>query len=213
MTNGSDADANANATLSAIKVEVTPIAAASCPVLPTKTCTADIGGQATTVISQAFSDRIFLSITQLGKFGCLYQATTSTNPASSLDPDTESEAPTRSGSGSTLPPPLPTTSVSKLVGTEPTPAHSTLYQLYVAQIASIVKHQAVSDPRPLIVSLALKTSPLANADSAAGKETTMDSTLEHNGWDDEQDALLVASEQERQRFMAVMELVQKCRVW
>ncbi|EST06385.1 hypothetical protein PSEUBRA_004279 [Kalmanozyma brasiliensis GHG001] len=160
------------------------------PVIPTRTVTVTINGISTTVIAQSFTDRIFITVTQLSKFGCLYQASTSSNPA----------APFEDGAiGTGLPPPLPTTVVSKLVGTEPSPAYTTLYQLYVSQIASIVKSGASGEDRPLVVSLALKTSP--SAEKGRDEE------------DDEAEELLLTSEDERARFMAVMEAVQRCMVW
>lgn len=108
-------------------------------------------------------------------------------------------------SSSTLPPPLPTTSVSKLVGTEPSPAHTALYQLYVAQIASVVKHsQGGQDGRPLIVSLALKSS------AQEGQKHTPAYGEDH---DEDDESLLMTSPEERQRFMAIMEAVQRCRIW
>ncbi|TKY85116.1 hypothetical protein EX895_006196 [Sporisorium graminicola] len=185
--------------LSAIKIEVTPVPASSSPVLPTKTSTETINGCPTTVITQSFADRIFITVTQLNKFGCFYQAVTSTNPAAYDSEDAAHDG----GSSSNLPPPLPSTSVSKLVGTEPSPAYTALYQLYVAQIASIVKRDAGGDMRPLIVSLALKPS--------ANKGTTRDEGYEDS--DDEADSLLLTSGDEQKRFVAVMETVQKCRVW
>ncbi|SJX61083.1 uncharacterized protein SRS1_12305 [Sporisorium reilianum f. sp. reilianum] len=177
--------------LSAIKIDITPIPTTS-PVLPTKRLTTPINSIPTHIIAQSFADRIFITVTQLNKFGCLYQATTSASP-SALDHDPVE------ASGSDLPPPLASTSVSKLVGSEPSPAYTALYQLYVAQIASIVKRGAGGDARPIIVSLALK--PSEGKGSAEGD------------WDDEGDLLLLTSEDERTRFIAVMEAVQKCRVW
>ena len=185
--------------LSAIKVQVLPVPTSSTPVLPTKTTTNLINGQHTTVITQSFADRIFITVTQLNKFGCLYQAVTSSNPAAfDSDPADQAE------SNSPLPPPLPTTSVTKLVGTEPSPAYTALYQLYVAQIASIVKHGAAGgDARPLIVSLALK--PMDKVKKSEERD--------YDDSDDESDSLLLTSEDEQKRFMAIMELVQKCKIW
>ncbi|SPO24868.1 uncharacterized protein UTRI_01373_B [Ustilago trichophora] len=186
-----------NTGISALKVEVTPIKG---PVIPTSTLTVTISGHPTTVIAQSFADRIFITVTQLNKFGVLYQAVTSSAPSSSagyLDFEPALK--------STLPPPLPTTSVSKLVGTEPSPAHMALYQLYVAQIASIVKHsQNGQDGRPLIVSLALKSS------AKEGEKQAM-----AFGEDDDEDdeSFLMTSPEERERFMAIMKAVQECRVW
>ncbi|SPO22695.1 uncharacterized protein UTRI_01373 [Ustilago trichophora] len=186
-----------NAGMSALRVEVTPITS---PVIPTQTHTVTISGHPTTVIAQSFADRIFITITQLNKFGVLYQAVTSSNPSSSAG-DLAFEEP---ASTSSLPPPLPTTSVSKLVGTEPSPAHTALYQLYVTQIASIVKHsQGGQDARPLIVSLALKSS------AQEGQKHTP----AYGEDDDEDESLLMTSPEERERFIAIMEAVQRCRVW
>lgn len=190
-----------------LKIEVTQVAPSSTPVLPTSTATAIVGGHRTSVVAQSFADRIFITVTQLDKFGVLYSATTSTAP-SSLDHDGDADLDHARTAASALPPPLPTTSVSKLVGTEPSPAHTALYQLYIAQIASIVKHHSPTDPRPLLVSLALR--PTA---SAASTRDRVDTGQEYADSDDEADSLLLTNEDERQRFMAIMELVQKCRVW
>lgn len=174
----------------ALKATVQPVTS-SAPVIPTRTLTLPINGISTTVIAQSFTDRIFITVTQLSKFGCLYQASTSANPAAPF----EEEGQVAAG----LPPPLPSTVVSKLVGTEPSPSYTTLYQLYVSQIASIVKSGAKGEDRPLVVSLALKT-------SATGEKGAIEE-------DDEAEELLLTSENERSRFMAVMEAVQRCRVW
>lgn len=189
---------------SALKVTVTPLLTTSTPVLPTQTLTTTIAGHPTTVIAQSFNDRIFVTITQLNKFGVFYQATTAPSPSNPPGRDDDDAAPGSTNVG--LPPPLPTTSISKLVGTEPGPAYSALYQLYVAQVASIVKHGNSTDPRPLVVSLALKLNP------NAGKEEER-----QNGggdWEDEEgEAMLMTSHDERERFLAIIQMVQKCRVW
>lgn len=93
---------------------------------------------------------------------------------------------------------MPTTSVTKLVGTEPSPAHTALYQLYVAQVASI----AASGTKPVIVSLALKIIPAADANHKMGGQD-----------DEEAEELLMTSPEERSRFIEIMKLVQQCKVW
>ena len=108
-----------------------------------------------------------------------------------------------------MPPPLPTTIVTKLVGTEPTPGHVALYQLYVSQVASIVHHAMDANAgRSVVVSLALKAS--ASADGV-GKERGRGGGQDWD--DDEAGEMLMSSEDERQRFVAIMGLVQQCRVW
>lgn len=180
-------------TLSALNISVTEVAAAKTPVLPVQTLTASILDVQSTVIVQLFADRVFVTVTQLNKFGCLYQASTSTNPSvqSVRDEDEGLQEPQTSG----LPPPLPSTSISKLVGTEPSPAHAALYELYVSQIASIVKHCSPTDPRPLVVSLALQP--------AKQRAPTEDQD------EDEEDGLLMDAS-ERERFLGIMNLVQQC---
>ena len=84
--------------------------------------------------------------------------------------------------------------MTKLVGTEPSPTYTALYHLYIAQLASIVKHAAPTDQRPLMVTLALKP-------TAAQRQP-----------DDDDDSLM-SSETERTRFIAVMKMVTSCRVW
>ncbi|ETS61135.1 hypothetical protein PaG_05086 [Moesziomyces aphidis] len=166
-----------------MQISATQIPSSS-PVLPTRTASETVGGAPTTVITQSFADRIMITITQLNKFGCIYQATTSIDPADPLPQHNDAGA---------LPAPLPTTAVTKLVGTEPSPAYTALYHLYIAQLASIVKHAAPTDQRPLIVTLALKP---------AAQEQQ----------DDEDDSLM-SSEAERSRYMAIMNMVGSCRVW
>ncbi|GAC97276.1 hypothetical protein PHSY_004861 [Pseudozyma hubeiensis SY62] len=181
------------------KITITPLPSSLPSPIPTSTITLTISGHPTTVIAQSFVDRIFITVTQLSKFGCLYQASTAPNPSSTLlDSDP-------SATDSILPPPLPTTSITKLVGTEPSPSHTALYQLYVAQIASIVTSTASKqDARPLVVSLALK--PTASA------QLGVKDAVVRNDDDDEVDSLM-SSEEERKRYMGVMDAVKQCRVW
>ncbi|KAJ9477703.1 Proteasome assembly chaperone 3 [Pseudozyma hubeiensis] len=182
------------------KISITPLPSSLSSPIPTSTITLTISGHPTTVIAQSFVDRIFIIVTQLSKFGCLYQASTTRDPSSTLlDSDS-------STTDSTLPPPLPTTSITKLVGTEPSPSHTALYQLYVAQIASIVTSTARrEDARPLVVSLALKPTASAQVESRVA-----DVGLRED--DDEEDSLM-SSEEERKRYMGVMDAVKQCRVW
>lgn len=202
--------------VSVVKIEVTQVPSSFTPVLPTRTLTKTINGISTTVVAQSFADRIFITITQLNKFGVLYQAITCSNLSSSsysndLDLDVESNSP--SASNSALPPPLPTTSVTKLVGTEPSPNHTALYQLYVAQIASIIKHQQANpsaDQRPLIVSLALESNPSAASNLALNSDVADGGESED---EDDAETALMTSQQERERLVGVMELVSQCRVW
>lgn len=183
-------------TLSALNISVTEVPEAKKPVLPVQTLSASILGVQSTVIVQLFADRVFVIVTQLNKFGCLYQASTSTNPSvhSGLDGDDTTEP--IEPQASDLPPPLPSTSISKLVGTEPSPAHAALYELYVSQIASIIKHCSPSDPRPLVVSLALQPA----------KQRAPSDDLED---EDDEDGLLMDTG-ERERFLGIMSLVQQC---
>lgn len=187
--------------LSPPKVQVTPLPSTLPHPIPTATLTVDLSGHTTTIITQSFSDRIFITVTQLQKFGCFYQATTSSAPSSAFD-SLSDEA-----SQNSLPPPLPTTSVTKLTGTEPSPSYTALYQLYVAQIASIVKHSARGeDARPIVVSLALKPNPSATKkDGSEERRSHVD--------DDYEDEALMTSEEERTRYMGVMAAVKNCRVW
>ncbi|KAJ1033566.1 hypothetical protein NDA13_001554 [Ustilago tritici] len=193
------------ATPSTSQITVAPLPPTTSPLLPTKTITTTILGHATTVIAQSFTDRVFITITQLSRFGVLYQASTSPSPSSHTDGS--AAAPTTTAAN--LPPPLPTTIVTKLVGTEPTPGHVALYQLYVSQVASIVHHAMDANAgRSVVVSLALKAS--ASADGV-GKERGRGGGQDWD--DDEAGEMLMSSEDERQRFVAIMGLVQQCRVW
>lgn len=104
---------------------------------------------------------------------------------------------------------MPNTTITKLVGSEPTPNHTALYQLYVSQVASIVKHlQREGDERSVVVSLALKTK------ASAGAEGKVKQNNRGNEGDDEDcDGELMSSDEERKRFLEIIGLVQECRVW
>lgn len=184
--------------LSALNISVTEVSSSKTPVLPLKTLSASILDVQSTVIVQLFADRIFITVTQLNKFGCLYQASTSSTPSaqSFTDDDGDSERPVESQTMK-LPPPLPSTSISKLVGTEPSPAHAALYELYVSQIASIVKHCSPTDPISLVVSLALKPAKKPRPNTEGSED------------DNEPDDLLMDTD-ERERFLGIMSLVQQC---
>lgn len=168
---------------------------ANTPVLPVQTLSASILQVPSTVIVQLFADRVFVTVTQLNKFGCLYQASTSTDPSTNPMPDDSASA---DPDAFYLPPPLPSTSITKLVGTEPSPAHAALYELYVSQIASILRHCSPTESRPLIVSLALQPTKRP----ALGKDA-------HSDDDDDEDGLLMHSN-ERERFLGIMQLVHQC---
>ncbi|SNX82384.1 uncharacterized protein MEPE_01090 [Melanopsichium pennsylvanicum] len=201
---------NVNFDTSSLKVEVTSLPRL---VTPTRTITAVVNGTNTTVIAQSFADRIFITVTQLSKFGVLYQAITSTNPGfSSSSSSFDQYQPAASAS---LPSPLPSTSITRLVGTEPSPNHAALYQLYVSQIAAIIKiHASPHDARPLIVSLALKINPDSQSAPIAFQNDQDQHDEDRDQHDeDEDESLLLTSESERQRFIATMDLIQQCRVW
>ncbi|PWZ01058.1 hypothetical protein BCV70DRAFT_211070 [Testicularia cyperi] len=186
-----------------MKPTIHRVSSTQTPVLPTATRTTEVLGVQTLAIVQSFTDRILINLTQLSRFGCMYQATTPSAPPSLSQPSwstSHDDATTQN-----LPRPYPSTMISKLVGTEPTPSHAALYHLYLSQIAAIVRNNAPQDTRPLIISLALKPHPSASSSHTTG------SNAEQDQEQDEED--LILNPQERERFLQCMLLVQSCRVW
>ncbi|QRW27451.1 Pol II transcription elongation factor [Rhizoctonia solani] len=105
-----------------------------------------INGVPTNLIVHSFGDRILVSITQLGKIGCLIQASIPSSVPLLPPPPPPS-----------LPPPPTAISLTPLVGYPPDPRSLTLFNLYASQAASIAWSKAGQlNRRPVIVGLALK---------------------------------------------------------
>ncbi|PWN50405.1 hypothetical protein IE53DRAFT_387280 [Violaceomyces palustris] len=196
-------------------------------VVPTRQMAVEIHGQQTEVICQSFRDRVVVLITQVGRVGCLIQATTSvpahymptrgsgeSDEEGSLPPDLDGEGKESSiitSSLRKLPPPFPGTVLTRLLGTPPK-GYSGLYSLYASQVASIVGWQTrgekgatgleACDSRPVVVGLSLKIREPSNRKEG-----------EEELFDDEDDEGLVLDDFERERFARIMDLVIKTRVW
>ncbi|KAF8682561.1 hypothetical protein RHS04_02332 [Rhizoctonia solani] len=141
-----------------------------------------INGVPTNLIVHSFGDRILVSITQLGKIGCLIQASIPSSVPLLPPPPPPS-----------LPPPPTAISLTPLVGYPPDPRSLTLFNLYASQAASIAWSKAGQlNRRPVIVGLALK-------------RTKIPSTREDIDDDD-----FVVSEDDRQTFNEIMYMLMDC---
>ncbi|CAE6490264.1 unnamed protein product [Rhizoctonia solani] len=134
----------------------------------------------TNLIVHSFGDRIVISITQLGKIGCLIQASI---PSSiPLLPPPPPPA---------LPSPPTAISLTPLVGHPPDSRSQTLFNLYASQAATIAWSKAGQlNRRPVIVGLALKRTkaPMAHSD------------------DDD----FMVSENDRETFKQIMSMLMDC---
>ncbi|KAG9074884.1 hypothetical protein FRC06_010406 [Ceratobasidium sp. 370] len=118
----------------------------------------EIQGVATNLVVHSFGDRIVIFITQLGKIGCLIQASIPSSVP--LLPPPPPPA---------LPPPPTATTLTPLLGHPPDARSVTLFNLYAAQAAAIAWAKAGQlGRRPVIVGLALKRNrpTSSNADEA-----------------------------------------------
>lgn len=145
------------------------------PVLPTHQVVRTVAGLDTHVLLQSFTDRLLVIVTQVGKIGCLIQATT---PSSLSLAAMSASAPLSQDA-----PPLPS-SLTRLFGTPPA-GLETLYDLYVSQIASLVRSTSPNrdDTRPIVVGIGLKH-------------------LSHD-----QDPL---SDAERERLLQILDMIKQC---
>ncbi|KAH7913731.1 hypothetical protein BJ138DRAFT_1145399 [Hygrophoropsis aurantiaca] len=118
----------------------------------------ELDGIHTELVIQAFADRIFVLITQMGKVGNLIQASIpSTTPlvpvdASNSEPD-----------ANLLPPPPPAIQLTPLLGSAPSEHIQTLHSLYTAQVATLIwiaesEKYLENNRRSVIVGIALKKS-------------------------------------------------------
>ncbi|KAG8748294.1 hypothetical protein FRC10_007684 [Ceratobasidium sp. 414] len=113
----------------------------------------EIQGVPTNLVVHSFGDRIVVFITQLGKIGCLIQASIPSSVP--LIPPPPPPA---------LPPPPTATTLTPLLGHPPDARSVTLFNLYAAQAAAIAWAKAGQlSRRPVIVGLALKRSKPAEA--------------------------------------------------
>ncbi|CAE6437314.1 hypothetical protein ACGC1H_004432 [Rhizoctonia solani] len=139
-----------------------------------------INGVATNLIVHSFGDRIVISITQLGKIGCLIQASIPSSVP--LLPPPPPPA---------LPPPPTAISLTPLVGHPPDSRSLTLFNLYASQAAAIAWSKAGQlNRRPVIVGLALKRTKVSTA----------------RGDDDEFTVL----EEDRETFKEIMVMLMDC---
>ncbi|KAN0061534.1 hypothetical protein ACQY0O_006381 [Thecaphora frezii] len=208
--------------LSPSKVTVAPIPASHLPVLPSKQATLTTpDGYTTDILTQAFQDRVFVLITQVGKIGCLIQAQTSTplfQSSASLSDDFSpgSGAGVGTEAGFDLPPPSSATTLTHLLGTPPHGFES-LYHLYASQVAAIVAadlaqlHQQHAPQRPVVVALALK--PLPKPQHPENRDQDGATNHDENDDDDDDEMGDMLGEGERQRFLQIMHKVRECRVW
>ncbi|QRV99974.1 hypothetical protein RhiJN_27993 [Ceratobasidium sp. AG-Ba] len=141
----------------------------------------EIQGVPTNLIVHSFGDRIVIFITQLGKPGCLIQASIPSSVP--LLPPPPPPA---------LPTPPTATTLTPLLGHPPDARSVTLFNLYTAQAAAIAWAKAGQlSRRPVIVGLALKrikSGPVSND--------------EHDDFD--------ISETERATFKEIMTMLSEC---
>ncbi|KAM0746615.1 hypothetical protein T439DRAFT_329721 [Meredithblackwellia eburnea MCA 4105] len=174
------------------------------PSIPTAQRARQIHGVHTEVLVQSFADRVFVVVTQLGRIGSLIQV----NP-----PPPSIPAPLQSTSSSlfpSLPPPHPATTMTPVLGVAPSPHVRMLHELYAAQIGAIVFKGSGPDAqgggtgregRPVLIGIALKS---AGRSVEAGSGADDGSDGEGAG----------VSDDERELFGAVMEMVASCsHVW
>ncbi|CUA74951.1 hypothetical protein RSOLAG22IIIB_01585 [Rhizoctonia solani] len=139
-----------------------------------------INGVPTNLIVLSFGDRIVISITQLGKIGCLIQATIPSSVP--LLPPPPPPA---------LPSPPTAISLSPLVGHPPDSRSLTLFNLYASQAAAIAWSKAGQlNRRPVIVGLALKKTKASSVHM-----------------DEDEFAI---SEEDRETFKEVMSMLMDC---
>ncbi|GAA5822063.1 hypothetical protein JCM11251_004844 [Rhodosporidiobolus azoricus] len=171
-------------------------------VIPTAQRARIINGVHTDVLVQSFADRILVIVTQLGRIGCMIQV----SPPPPTLPSPVPPPPSSNTLLASLPPPHPSTILSPLFGVPPSPHIASLHDLYASQIGAIVFGGSgrgaggmedmggmpvlASAAKPVVLGIGLKVKA-----PAAG--------------DDEDDEGGV-SEEERQTFGQVMEMVLEC---
>ncbi|GAA5882101.1 hypothetical protein JCM16303_005602 [Sporobolomyces ruberrimus] len=142
----------------------------------------------TDLLIQSFNDRILVILTQLGRIGCLIQVLPppSTLPAALPRPSSGSSQPS-------LPPPHPSLVLSPLFGVPPTPHVQALHDLYASQIATILFEKMSTETqgfevKPVVLGIGLKRT---REEDERGQESGI-------------------SDEERETFMQVMEMVKEC---
>ncbi|ORY33398.1 hypothetical protein BCR39DRAFT_519816 [Naematelia encephala] len=172
-----------------------------------------VRGDRTELVIQAFDDRILVVLTQNGKVGCLTQASipalTPLPPpdSSSYLSTTTTTTTTSSNALIILPPPPPSILLTPLLGTAPDP---TLHDLYVGQIATLIwwTVQELSIPRrAVVVGLALSRKG-TNTHTVKGEKGDKEKDdKEVQGEDDDDGFEDGQGQNERQRFMDIMNMV------
>ncbi|KAK4055702.1 hypothetical protein OIV83_000248 [Microbotryomycetes sp. JL201] len=151
-----------------------------------------IDGNHTEVIVQAFVDRVLVVITQLGRIGCMLQVNP---PLPGLPTPIHSS---RQSLFPQLPPPHPSSTTLSLFGIAPSQKAELLHELYATQIGAIIF--ATSAPDDDMVAVAGLSKPVVVAIA-----------LKPSGTDEYDESRV--TEQEREVFGQVMNMVNQCRVW
>jgi len=136
-----------------------------------------VQGVSTKILVQSFSDRVMVLVTQMGKVGCLIQASlpqTVPIPPPSRAPGTDNAPSTR-----VIPPaPPPAIELTPLLGHPPTPELHTFYNLLSAQLATVVWSSEEADGnsfggtrRPVVVGIALKRDDSDSRDAELGEHS------------------------------------------
>lgn len=159
----------------------------------------------TEILVQAYSDRIFILITQLGRIGSLVRSHLFTSPPQGLCTNTNQQlqiqvnppppnlpSPISNPAHSlfpSLPAPHPSTTLLPLFGVPPSIHMRAIYELYATMAGTIVFKDVPEGDRirPVLLGIALKP----------GKE-------------DEEAGV---TDSEREMFGEVMQLIKECRVW
>ncbi|GAA6037809.1 hypothetical protein JCM8097_005049 [Rhodosporidiobolus ruineniae] len=175
--------------------------------IPTAQRARILNGVHTDVTVQLFADCTLILVTQAGRIGCMIQVSPPPPTLPTALPPPPSLLPTSASSDAaaflaSLPPPHPSTALTPLFGVAPTPHVGSLHDLYASQVGAIVFHQlggAGGGPdgmdagggagvKPVVLGIGLKLPPpLAEGDEDGG-----------------------VTEEERQTFAEVMEMVLEC---
>ncbi|KAA1110380.1 hypothetical protein PGT21_019721 [Puccinia graminis f. sp. tritici] len=164
--------------------------------IPVRQCARMIDSIHTEVMTQGYSDRTLVLVTQTGKIGSLTQVTI---PLASFEQGFELSSGSENGLLPALPVPFTSLQLIPLLSSTP-PELKALYDVYLNQIAMLVftgftpdasSHQRSCSPdritKPVIIGLALARLP---------NDTDQDVT-----------------DLERARFSAIMNMVMECKLW
>ncbi|GAA5918509.1 hypothetical protein JCM6882_001360 [Rhodosporidiobolus microsporus] len=174
-------------------------------VIPTAQRARIVNGVHTDVLVQSFADRILVVVTQLGRIGCMIQV----SPPPPTLPSPVPPPPSSNSLLASLPPPHPSTVLSPLFGVPPSPHISSLHDLYASQIGAIVFSRSgggggpgggledlggmpvlAGAAKPVVLGIALKIKPPAEGEEGDGEGGV--------------------TEEERQTFGEVMEMILEC---